>query len=182
MGIEAKHAYRFGYLKSDKWSNVRLEALGREKGKCQICREESIFNDAHHKWYPENIYETTEKHLVILCRPCHEFLHSMMPECKTNDEEAGNANWAKFTNSIMAWRMKKMCLFSEDDGLPVGIRNLRKELSRVNSLLKEKTNPPAPKEFMEKSKALKMIVSIKLLCDVYLKKLDIKCVEEKIKQ
>ena len=60
---------------------------------------------------------------------------------------------------------------------------LELETSEKNYLgLKEKTNPPAPKEFMEKSKALKMIVSIKLLCDVYLKKLDIKCVEEKIKQ
>jgi len=72
MGIEGKHAYRFVYLKSEKWQNVRIEALAREGGKCQICGEESISNDAHHVWYPESIWETRSENLVILCRPCHE--------------------------------------------------------------------------------------------------------------
>lgn len=113
MGIEAKHAYRFEYLKSEKWGNVRIEALAREKGKCQICGEESIHNDAHHVWYPESIWDTTEAHLVVLCRCCHEFLHSMLPECKTNDMESGKAQWAKFRNAIIVWRLNKQGIFGE---------------------------------------------------------------------
>lgn len=127
MSIEGKHSYRFGYLKSDKWQAVRLEALVREKGKCQICGEESISNDAHHIWYPENIYDTTEQHLVILCRACHEFIHEMLPECKTDDAEKGTAQWLKFRNAILAWRQGKMELFDEDSvNVPLIVGNVIK--------------------------------------------------------
>ena len=142
MSIEGKHAYRFSYLKSDKWSNVRIEALGRENGKCQICGEESIFNDAHHMWYPKPIWETTERHLVILCRPCHNFIHAIIPECKTNDEEKGRAHWFKFSNAIIAWRNQKLDFFLrwelDPKDLPMGVTMLRRELARVKNLLKEK--------------------------------------------
>lgn len=143
MSVEGKHHYRFTYLKSEQWQNVRIEALAREKGKCQICGEESISNDAHHMWYPESIWETRADHLVILCRPCHDFIHSMIPECKTNDEEVGRANWLKFSNAIKNWRLEKITLFSSDDGLPVGPAQLRKELARVKSLLGDKGHPQA---------------------------------------
>jgi hypothetical protein len=111
MSIEAKHAYRFRYLKSEKWCNVRIAALAREKGCCEICGIESISNDAHHVWYPENIYETTEKHLVILCRSCHTFVHAMLPDCKTNDEQEGLRQWNKFRNAILNWRREKILIF-----------------------------------------------------------------------
>lgn len=107
MSVESKHAYRFGYLKSEKWASVRLQALVRESGKCQICSEESIYNDAHHIWYPNDIYETAESHLVILCRPCHEFIHAILPECKTGDEELGRSTWIRFRNAIDTWRRFK---------------------------------------------------------------------------
>lgn len=131
MSIEGQHAYRFGYLKSEKWKTVRLEALAREKGMCQICGEESISNDAHHVWYPENIYETTERHLVILCRPCLDFLHVMLPDCKTNDEDKGREQWLKFANAIMSWRIAKRGLFKPGDSP----RELRSELERLKSQL-----------------------------------------------
>lgn len=111
MSIEGKHAYRFEYLKSEQWSNVRIEALAREKGKCQICGEESIHNDAHHIWYPESVWDTKEHHLVILCRACHEFIHTMMPECKTGDESEGQKMWARFKAAILCWRLSKCGLF-----------------------------------------------------------------------
>ena len=131
MGIEAKHSYRFGYLKSEQWQNVRLEALAREKALCQICGEESISNDAHHIWYPENIYETTEAHLVILCRPCHDFIHAMIPECKTNSEEEGRSHWYRFSNAIRVWRDKKVQFFQTGiDGGPKQLRDAYSELRR----------------------------------------------------
>lgn len=118
MSIESKHAYRFIFLKSDKWQQVRLEALARESGKCQICGEESIYNDAHHIWYPENIYETTERHLVILCRPCHDFVHAMLPDCKTSDEEFGTNEWCRIKNAIVGWRREKAFLFTDSESNP----------------------------------------------------------------
>jgi ribosomal protein L37AE/L43A len=128
MSIEGKHSYRFGYLKSEKWQAVRLEALVREKAKCQICGEESISNDAHHVWYPKSIWDTTEMHLVVLCRSCHEFIHEMLPECKTDDEEKGRQHWVKFRNAILAWRQSKTALFKVYPEVPPDLgspKNLR---------------------------------------------------------
>jgi hypothetical protein len=149
MSIESKHAYRFGYLKSEKWQAVRLEALLREKGKCQICQEESIYNDAHHIWYPENIYDTKEFHLVILCRCCHDFVHATFPECKTRDEETGREMWMKFYRAVITWRTSKLFLFSDDEDSdhlisPLTPKELReahkqgiKKLRQAESLLRE---------------------------------------------
>lgn len=124
MSIESKHAYRFEYLKSEQWQNVRLEALVREGGKCQICAEESISNDAHHIWYPESIWDTTTENLVILCRPCHDLLHSLVPECKTRDEGMGRERWIAFRNAMELWMIKKI---GGVDGLegPVRSKDLR---------------------------------------------------------
>jgi len=144
MSIESKHAYRFGYLKSEQWQTVRLEALVREKAKCQICKDESISNDAHHIWYPENIYDTTQQHLVILCRGCHEFIRSMVPECKTNIEEEGMAHWQKFKNAITVWRLTKSNIFVEGnaEGIQGVPRALREQLVKVTTELKLlKSNP-----------------------------------------
>jgi hypothetical protein len=134
MSIEGKHSYRFGYLKSEQWQNVRLEALVREKGKCQICGEESISNDAHHIWYPERIYETRPENLVVLCRPCHDFIHSMIPDCKTKDEDAGRQMWLKFSNAIIAWRRDKLSIFGTTDGIKiVNPKHLCEELARLKT-------------------------------------------------
>ena len=143
MSIESKHAYRFGYLKSEKWQIVRLEALAREKAKCQICGVESISNDAHHIWYPESIYETEERHLVVLCRSCHNFIHIMMPECKTKNAEEGIANWLKFFNAVKIWRGAHHELF---DGSYIGIEcdfkvpasDLRVHMKKLRAQLDEK--------------------------------------------
>lgn len=124
MSIEAKHAYRFGYLKSEQWKNVRLEALVREKGMCEICGEQSVLNDAHHVWYPVNIYDTKENQLAVLCRPCHEFLHTMLPECKTKDEADGRAQWVIFRNAVKHWRLSKTMLFERPAEGFTGLRQL----------------------------------------------------------
>lgn len=144
MSIEGQHAYRFGYLKSEQWKTVRVEALAREKGKCQICGEESISNDAHHIWYPANIYETTERHLVILCRPCHDFLHTMLPECKTRDEETGIAQWNKFRSAIIVWKMDKSRLFDEANDMDVFALMTAKDLRIAYDALRKRTYQQCP--------------------------------------
>jgi len=78
MSIAAKHAYRFGFLKSEKWSNVRLACLARDKGCCMGCGKFDLSNDAHHIEYPENWYDTKLHQLRTLCRECHERVHEIM--------------------------------------------------------------------------------------------------------
>lgn len=182
MSIEAKHAYRFTYLKSDQWKAVRLEALVREKGKCQICGDESAFNDAHHVWYPENICDTKEYHLVILCRACHEFLHAMLPECKTNDEEAGRVQWIKFRNAIEHWRVAKLSLFEHPEGfskmrqLGAAYDALRKKfeaqraiLQRYESRLGKLGFSPADQELSVADQISALLFGIKRLAADYAK-------------
>jgi hypothetical protein len=132
MSIEGKLYYRDVYLKSDKWQNVRLEALVREKARCQICGEESISNDAHHIWYPTPIWDTEERHLIILCRSCHEFIHIMLPDCnKTTDEQKGTNEWLRFKGAITIWRRTHAQIFLPGESP----KELRNELARVKALL-----------------------------------------------
>jgi len=77
MGIQGQHNYRFVYLKSEEWKDVRVEALARVGAKCQICSFESISNDAHHIFYPKSFWDTKPDDLIILCRPCHKFIHDL---------------------------------------------------------------------------------------------------------
>lgn len=60
---------------------------------------------------------------MILCRPCHDFLHTMMPEAKTGNEEEGRQNWLKFSNAIKVWRQSKQQLF--ETSVPGGPKELR---------------------------------------------------------
>lgn len=105
MGIEAKHAYRFGYLKSEEWQSVRIEALLRESAVCQICGHEEFSNDAHHVWYPKSIRDTAPEDLVILCRPCHELIHATMVIRRDRDEAF--MDFRMFTNAIKTWFGKR---------------------------------------------------------------------------
>lgn len=165
MSIEGKHHYRFKYLKSEAWQTVRIEALAREKGKCQICGEESISNDAHHMWYPESIYETRAEHLVILCRPCHDFIHSMIPECKTRDEEEGRGNWLKFSNAIVAWRKNKLALFGTADGLKIpNPKSLREAYEKLKNQLNTKSVTGKTIKKAEIAEMLSQIKSISTEC------------------
>ena len=135
MSIEGKHAYRFEYLRSGRWRTVRLEALVREMGKCQICGEESISNDAHHVWYPDSIWDTTTEHLVILCRPCHELLHAILPECKTRDEGLGREKWISFRNAMEIWSLNKR--HGWDNEAPTRTRELREAYKNLKAKYRE---------------------------------------------
>lgn len=105
MGIESKHAYRFVFLRSEKWSNVRLEALGRETAKCQICGEEDISNDAHHISYPPSVWDTKEDDLVILCRICHDLAHKIFIIKRPKKESM--SDFVELVNALRVWKNKK---------------------------------------------------------------------------
>lgn len=106
MSISGKHAYRFVYLKSDKWQAVRLEALVRANAKCRVCGEESIHNDAHHVYYPDSFWETTADCLIILCRPCHDLAHALISARKKSPDESVT-EWEAIIAAIKEWRISK---------------------------------------------------------------------------
>lgn len=169
VSIEHKLAYR-EYLRSDKWQNVRLEALVREKGMCQICGLESISNDAHHVWYPESVWDTTEAHLVVLCRGCHDFLHTMLPECKTKDEEKGRQEWLKFFYAIKAWRAAHASLYRPKESP----KELRAELDRLHEVIaKYECGAGAPRpDVTPKDQTKAILRTIKKWADAYLESAD----------
>jgi hypothetical protein len=75
VSIAGKHAYRFGYLKSEQWQTVRAEVLARDGAKCFLCDAFNLSNDVHHKEYPKNVWETQARHCITLCRKCHHKIH-----------------------------------------------------------------------------------------------------------
>lgn len=64
------------------------------------------------------MWETREHHLVILCRPCHDFIHQMIPECKTKNESEGKAHWTRYSNAIREWRRAKLFVFDPISNTP----------------------------------------------------------------
>lgn len=105
MGIVAKHAYRFVYLKSDKWKDVRFEALARDKSCCRICDEEDFSNDAHHVYYPESIWRTESDDLVILCRACHQMVQDLFFQQSSRGE--GKKSFDELVTIIRLWMAQK---------------------------------------------------------------------------
>ena len=70
----------FEYLKSDRWSRKRIDALRRAKNRCQICNSKGKLN-VHHRTY-ERIFKEAKEDLVVLCERCHELFHNIMPKYK----------------------------------------------------------------------------------------------------
>jgi hypothetical protein len=78
MGIESKHAYRFGFLRSEEWRGIRLEVLSKYGGRCFVCKKEDWSNDVHHLLYSKDWKKTPRKHMVPLCRVHHDRFHDIL--------------------------------------------------------------------------------------------------------
>ncbi len=63
------------YLRSDLWEKVRNKALKKHGCFCYGCSSVKTLN-LHHVYYPEDINNTTEDHLVPLCFKCHSVVHN----------------------------------------------------------------------------------------------------------
>lgn len=85
MSIAAKHAYRFGYLKSEHWSNLRLEKMASVDAYCERCGHRDLSNDVHHIRY-RNLYDVELGDLIVLCRTCHGITHEVLELCRAGDE------------------------------------------------------------------------------------------------
>lgn len=118
--IAAKHHYRFKYLKSEHWSNLRIEKLASVDACCKNCGRRDLSNDVHHLNY-RNLYDVTLSDLVVLCRECHDLAHEALEVCREFIKRASNP-WGA-TRQLM-----RMIALAREEGLDVGVlKNIRTE-------------------------------------------------------
>lgn len=59
------------YLASDLWRSIRSRIMTRDKAICRMCKAKAT--EVHHLRYTQRVLEgRSDKHLLALCRSCHE--------------------------------------------------------------------------------------------------------------
>ncbi len=59
------------YLVSDLWRSIRVRIMARDKATCRMCKAKAT--EVHHLRYTQRVLEgRSDKHLLALCRSCHE--------------------------------------------------------------------------------------------------------------
>lgn len=81
---------------------MRVEALAKADGMCDVCGFRNLGNDAHHVNYPHNIWETKCEDLVVLCRHCHDSIHNLMAQ--ENAERNKNFLWYNHLRKLILIR------------------------------------------------------------------------------
>ncbi len=65
----------------------------------------------------------------------------MLPECKTKDENFGREQWLKFKNAIIAWRLTKIQVFQDPEGLDaITLKKLKEEVLKMSSAIYRKAD------------------------------------------
>lgn len=116
MGVAAKHAYRFWFLKSEHWSDLRIARLAKDGARCRICYSRSISNDSHHIRYPSEWSRTTVEDLRTMCRSCHDRAHRIM-------REIGTSNWSEILH-VLKLEVRPMVRFQLTEFL-ARVRHIR---------------------------------------------------------
>ena len=97
---EAQYRNYYDYLKSEAWRQRRLEALKRDKFKCQLCGSGKDV-EVHHISY-EHLHRAEEvDDLITLCKKCHREVHSGDLEKRQNPE------WQR-THRLLMLAVKKL--------------------------------------------------------------------------
>lgn len=143
------------FLQSEDWKTIRSEALANQDGHCFLCKKRSISNDAHHIFYRENIWETKADDLIILCRPCHDFLHSVKSLGVNNklSDESGIRKLREFVDrwlyglggiDVISERVSKMHALA--GSTTHGRKGLKKERrNKACKLCRNKQAPAVPR-------------------------------------
>lgn len=77
VSVAGKHFYRFKYLRSDHWQDLRLRKLVSVDAKCFRCGHRDVSNDVHHLRY-RRLFNVRLSDLIVLCRECHELTHEAL--------------------------------------------------------------------------------------------------------
>jgi hypothetical protein len=64
------------YLNSEKWKELREEALDRDFGFCKICLDK-VATQVHHHKYPRDYNNDNINNLISVCESCHEKVHNL---------------------------------------------------------------------------------------------------------
>ena len=76
MIIHTRETYA-DFLECEWWKRLS-RAKRNHVGKCEECGSRNLLQ-SHHKRYPINLFDTTFDDLKVLCRPCHEKEHQIVP-------------------------------------------------------------------------------------------------------
>jgi 5-methylcytosine-specific restriction endonuclease McrA len=71
------------YLETDHWKKQRASALRRADYRCQLCNKSGELH-VHHRTYERRGCESPND-LIVLCRPCHEKFHDILPNEPDSD-------------------------------------------------------------------------------------------------
>lgn len=66
------------YLQTDRWKQIRAEAIARAGGRCQVCNT-SMGLEAHHRTYEKLGTPDELEDVTILCQSCHELFSERLP-------------------------------------------------------------------------------------------------------
>lgn len=64
-------------LKDPRWQKRRLEVMGRDEFRCQLCFDDTKTLNVHHRWYEKSrdIWNYPDESLITLCEECHQEEH-----------------------------------------------------------------------------------------------------------
>jgi len=67
----------FDQYKDPRWQKKRLEIMERDEFMCQVCGDDRVQLNVHHRIYFKDtkIWEYSDEFLVTLCESCHERSH-----------------------------------------------------------------------------------------------------------
>lgn len=103
MSVASKHNYRFNYLKSDHWKDLRLRKLVSTDAKCEICAFRCLQNDVHHTIYRRPLTNAKLTDLVVLCRSCHQAVHELIEIAKVSHSIAKSKVFELTRRTMMQW-------------------------------------------------------------------------------
>lgn len=141
---ERRTFYRSIYLKSDHWSNLRLQKLADCDAKCERCGKRDLSNDVHHLRY-RRLYDVLLEDLVVLCRRCHILVHEALElfQEQIKNEPDESKTWIATLRMIVETRRGKLKL-----------RMLRREVGKegkppkpLGPIKSSRDEPTVPHEF-----------------------------------
>ena len=122
----SKQSYQ-EYLLSPHWKSIRKVALRSAGYRCKICGSAKNLQ-VHHITY-EHLWQETDDDLLVVCKHCHEFLHSSDLGVKRDVSSLKTSNAKVVSNSTSCIKQKK----------PSSTNKSRRKVQRKSKIAKSGT-------------------------------------------